>query len=167
MIFLIEILLVVILGTILVTLAIDEKNHRKRRRHLVRLKTYWDGNNRRRVVRHNASLNVDYTINSHMRGSVSRDISTHGIGLVLDEKLKRKTRLILAIKMDGEYKGTLKARARVMWCLEAPAEESQDGKRLFYTGIKFIKFTDPKQEKRLFDYIRSIEKDASQYYASL
>lgn len=164
MIILIETLIITVLVMIMVTLIVDESNHRKRSKHLVRLKGYWNGKNRRQVERYNVTLDVSYIINHNLRLSKSRDISTKGIGLVLEEKLVRKTPLSLDIKIDG-LKEAIKAKGRVMWSSEAVEDEKYSPKRLFNTGIKFIRFDDPSHEKKLFDYIRSIEKDSSQEYA--
>lgn len=158
MIVLIEILLITILGLILVTLALDEKTHRRRSKHLVGLKGYWNGENRRRVIRHNTTLDVHYKVNHHKKISKSRNISTRGVGLVLDEKLERNTPLSVEIRVNGQA-SSISAKALVMWCKEVQDDKKVVAKRLFHTGIKFIRFTDAQQEKRLFDYIRTIEDE--------
>jgi len=163
MIFLVELLLIIILLTITVTLILDEKRHRARVRHLVRIKSYWNGENRRRVMRHATTLIVDYSRNHNFRPSTSRDISTHGVGLILDEKLGKKTLLSLEIKINDRTE-PIKAKARVMWSQEVEGDERDKSKHLFHTGIKFVRFSNPAQEKKLFDYIRSIEKDITEDY---
>ncbi len=160
MIIVIEFLFIVILIMIMATLVLDEKHRRKRSNNLVKLKNYWDGKNRRHVERYNVNLNVHYTINSALKISKSRDISTHGIGLMLEEKLEKRTPLSIEIKLKDQ-KQTIRAKGRVMWSKEAIEEEKYSPKRLFSTGIKFLRFNDPLQEKKLFDYIRSIEKEFS------
>ncbi|MDD5439276.1 MAG: PilZ domain-containing protein [Candidatus Omnitrophica bacterium] len=162
----IEILVIVVLVAIVLTLVIDEGRKRAHERHLVTIKTYWDGINRRRAVRHNTTLDVLYTVNhtvnqviSH-KNSRARDISTHGIGLVLSEKLPRRTMLSLLIKLDKQG-DSIRAKAAVMWCKESLEDEQGSPLRLFYTGLKFIHFADERQERRLFDYIRSLEQDSS------
>lgn len=163
MILIIEILIIVILIMIMMSIVIDEANRRKRIKHLHLLKGYWDGRERRAVARHKVVLDVNYIVNHGSKPTKTKDISTCGIGLVLEEKMKRKTLLSMEIKLDNE-KDPIKVRGRVMWSKEAADEEKQDQKRLFNTGIKFIRFNDRTDEKRLFDYIRTIEKNASQDY---
>lgn len=166
MILIIAALLGAIVLMIILTLVVDEKSHRDRTRSLVRIRTYWNGENRRRVVRHNATIDVEYSINHHMKPSKSRDISTHGLGLILDEKLERRMALSLIIRI--QHAGDpIKAKARVMWSQEADEDERDSPKRLFHTGIKFIRFADARHEKQLFDYIRSITKDTEDSYGQL
>ncbi|NQT21815.1 MAG: PilZ domain-containing protein [Candidatus Omnitrophica bacterium] len=162
MIILIEILLILILAMIMLTLIVDETNHKKRTKHLVKLKGYWDGKERRRVMRHNVNLDVRYSINHAFKNTTSRDISSHGVGLILEEKLERKTPLSVEIVINGNNE-PIKAKARVMWAKEAFDEEKFTPKRLFHTGIKFVRFTNTLQEKKLFDYIRTLEKDSPHY----
>ncbi len=164
MILIIEILLIIVLAMIMVTLVIDEVNHRKRARRLVKLKEYWDGKERRRIERYNVNLDVNYSINHKFKNSKSKDISTRGLGLILEEKLERRTPLTIEIKIDG-MKELIKAKAAIVWSKEAIDEEKYSPKRLFETGIKFIRFVDTAHEKRLFDYIRSIEKSSPGEYA--
>jgi len=166
MIILIEVLLIFLLAVITITLIIDERNNRQRAKRSITIKTYWDGRNRRRVMRHNTMLDVNYSVNSHFKPSKSRDISTHGIGLILEEKLERGTLLTIEIKVNV-LKDAIRAKARVMWCREAVEYESEGSKRLFHTGIKFSRFTDTDQERKLFDYIRTIEKDSAETYVRL
>lgn len=164
MIIVIEILLITILVMIMFTVVIDESNHRKRAKHLVKLKEYWNGKERRLVERYDVILDVNYSINHNFKNSKSKDISTRGLGLILEEKLERQTPLSVEIKIDGG-KESIKAKASVMWSKEAVDEEKYSSKRLFETGIKFIHFADTAHEKRLFDYIRSVEKKLPREYA--
>ncbi|MFH1791484.1 MAG: PilZ domain-containing protein [Candidatus Omnitrophota bacterium] len=158
-----EILIITIMAMILLTLIIDERKHRERTSHLVRLRSYWNGANRRKVVRHNAELDVRYSVNHSMRESRSRDISTRGIGLILDEKLERNTPLLMEIKVAQETQG-VSAKGIVMWCKEVPIARKKSGRRLFHTGIKFLRFTDSLQEKKLFSFIRNIEGEDMDRY---
>ena len=164
MIIVIEILLITVLAMIMVTLVIDETNHRKRTKHLTKLKEYWDGKERRVVERHNVTLDVNYSINHTFKNSKTKDISTRGLGLILEEKFEKRTPLSVEIKIDGG-KESIHAKASVMWSKEAVDEEKYSPKRLFETGIKFIRFVDTAHEKKLFDYIRSIEKIPPHEYA--
>ncbi len=166
MILLIEILLIMILAMIMITLIVDERMHLKRMSHMVKLRSYWDGINRRSVMRHNVTLDVAYKLQNNVKVTRCRDISTHGIGLVLDEKLERRSILNLEIKVDAA-KDPIKTKAKVMWCKEAFEDEKSGEKRQFHTGFKFLRFQDPRHEKVLFDYIRTIEAGAGNGYANL
>jgi len=167
-----EILIIIVLSAIVVTLILDETRKRSLERHPVKVKTYWDGINRRRAVRHNATLDVLYKINKNVLITVAshnktktRDISTQGIGLVLSEKMRRRMILSLEIKL-GHSNEPVKAKAAVMWCRESVEDEEGEKQRLFYTGLKFIRFDDRRQEQRLFDYIHSLEQDTSESYVA-
>lgn len=164
MIIVIEILIIFILLMIMATLVLDERKHISRMKRLVKLKSYWDGINRRHVVRHNVLLEVEYSVGKKLSISRTKDISTHGIGLLLDEKLSRRTMLDIAIKVDDKI-DPIKTRACVMWSQEAVEDEQRSSKRLFHTGLKFMRFANSQHEKRLFEYIKSIEKRATENYS--
>lgn len=158
MVLILEVLIILVLVTIMATLIIDEQKHRRRMRHLVKVKTYWDGINRRCAVRHNVQLEVNYSRDQNsVKITRTRDISTHGIGLALDEKFMRKTPLCLDINIPGSNE-PIKTHALVMWSKEMQSDDSENGKRLFHTGLKFTRFLNVNHEKKLFEYIKSIEK---------
>ena len=161
MILIIELLVITILIMIMITLVIDETTIRKRAKHLVRLKRYWDGKERRRVSRHNVTLDVNYSINHAFKNTKTKDISTKGLGLLLEEKFEKKTPISLEIKIENT-KEPIKAKARVMWSREAVEDEKYSPKRLFNTGLKFLRFTDPAHEKKLFEYVKTMEKNSHQ-----
>jgi len=157
----VELLFFAILIMIFSTVINDEIYRRRRASHLVKLKSYWEGKDRRLVERHKANLDVKYSINHDFKGAKTRDVSTCGIGLILDEKFKGNAVLKVEIKLDDEYDPII-ARARVMWPKELH-EAQNSPKRLFDTGLKFIKFYNASQEKRLFDYIRELENSSREH----
>ncbi|MDD4202649.1 MAG: PilZ domain-containing protein [Candidatus Omnitrophica bacterium] len=168
MLMLIQGLIIAILVLIALTLIVDEKREKTRKKHLLRLKSFWDGKNRREVIRHATSLEVDYVVKNNVVLGRSCDLSTHGIGLVLDEKLKRGTILDVNIKIDEDTHEFIRAKARVMWAKESIEDEKGTEKRLFYTGIKFIRFDSKKHEDNLFTYIGGLSgNDPSAKYVGI
>jgi len=162
---LIEILSGIVVLLIIVNFIADEIRYRRRLKYLVKLESYWDGKNRRRVIRHNSKLLVNYTQDRFFNESQSMDISTHGLGILMKEKIEKGSIILIEIWVN-KYSAPIRARARVMWT--RMAEQNGDSDRPeYHTGLKFIKFSDPSQEKRLFDYIRSIENDSSDDYVRL
>jgi c-di-GMP-binding flagellar brake protein YcgR len=152
---LIEILIIIVLGMILSTVIIDEKNHRSRNMRTVKLKGYWDGSERRSVERLNVSLDIKYFTNGKPIGVQSADISARGVRLLLDEKIGKGTPLRLEIKLPDEER-IVKAQGVAVWAEEALEEDNNSQKRLFNTGIKFLRFQDS-DEKRLFDFIHNLK----------
>ena len=150
----IEGLIIFICIMIFSTLIIDEKKNRKRGMHVVKLKGFWDGPDRRSVDRLNITLEVKYFINAKIATSKSADISTKGIRLLLDEKIEKTTSLRLEIKIPDQNR-LIKVVGEVVWTEESGGDEKIAAKRLFNTGIKFSKFRENTDEKRLFDFIYS------------
>ncbi|MEE9500139.1 MAG: PilZ domain-containing protein [Candidatus Omnitrophota bacterium] len=156
MILVIEGLIILICVMIFSTLIIDEKKKRKREMRAVKLNGFWDGANRRSVERLNITLEVQYFINAKIATSKSADISTKGIRLLLDEKIEKTTPLRLEIKIPNQSH-LIRANGEVVWAKESTTDEKTVAKRLFNTGIKFSKFREYTDEKRLFDFIHSIQ----------
>ena len=133
-------------------------NHRKSRR-LLSLKSYWNGSNRRRVLRHNAVLFVNYVINNTIKHASSDDISKCGIGLLLDAKLEKGTIISLEIKLPNVHE-SIRIIGQVIWSNNVFESSKHSFKRFYNTGIKFIRFKKTNYSHLLFDYIRTIENDA-------
>ena len=150
----IEGLIILICVMIFSTLIIDEKKNRKRGMRAVKLEGFWDGSDRRTVERLNITLEVKYFINERISISKSADISTKGIRLLLDEKIEKTTPLRLEIKIPDQSR-LIRADGEVVWAKESIGDEKIAAKRLFNTGIKFSKFREDTDEKRLFDFIYS------------
>lgn len=151
---LIQVLTIAILTLILTTLFLDEKKKRENSMHAVKLKGYWDGGDRRGTDRLNIALDVRYT-NGKSSSAKSMNLSTKGIRLLLDERLKKGTPLYLEIKLPGEG-DIVKAQGEVVWCAESLEDEKDSEKRLFNTGIKFYKFP-TSAEKSLFNFIHNLQ----------
>ena len=154
----IEILVIVILFLILGTLFVSERNSNARKMRTLKLKGYWEGDERRGVDRLNVSLEVKYTANGKIISAKSKDISTRGIRLLLDERIDKGTGLHLEIKLPNQ-EPLVKASGEVVWSQESAEDERDSEKRLFNTGIKFTKFQKD-NEKRLFDFVHSLQSHA-------
>jgi len=152
---LLEVLCVFVLGMILINILIDERKRRQRDTHLVKLKGYWDGSNRRSSVRLNIALEVKYSVNGKTCGTKSMNVSVKGIRLLLDEKFEKGTRLALEIHLPNQ-EHVVKTNGEIVWIKESPEDEASSPKRLFNTGIKFFDFH-PREEKRLFDFVSDLK----------
>jgi c-di-GMP-binding flagellar brake protein YcgR len=152
---LIEVLCVLILVMILSTIIIDERKNRVLSMHHVKLKGYWDGGERRSFERVGIDLDVKYFLNGTPLDARSKNISTKGVGLLLDEKFAKKTPLRLEIKLPNTNH-IIRASGEVVWSNEATGEKKTSEKRLFNTGIKFSRFQSD-DEKRLFTFIYNLQ----------
>lgn len=150
----VELLCIFILAMILTTVILEGRKQEIRGMHSVKLTGFWDGDDRRSTERLNISLEVKYFINGKFADVKSVDISRKGIRLMLDEKIEKGADLRLEIKLPNDS-DIVKTRGEVVWSKEAK-DEKETTKRLFNTGIKFIK-TDRNDEKKLFDFIRSLQ----------
>jgi c-di-GMP-binding flagellar brake protein YcgR len=144
------------------TLILDEKKKRARQLRTIRLSGYWDGPERREDERLNATLEVKYLVSKNRAApkiSQSKDISSKGIKLLLDEKIDKQTPLALEIKVPDQNR-IIKASGEVVWAEEAIEDERRSAKRLFNTGIRISSFREA-DEKILFDFIRSLKAQKS------
>ena len=160
MLLVIEFLIIIVLCLILFVLFFEEKKTRTSSLHPVRLRGYWDGANRRTVERLDVSLEVSYYANGVRLNAKGLDISTRGIRLLLDEKLENGMMLRLEIKIPNQEK-IIRGTGEIVWSKKSIEDEKKtDGsRRLFNTGIKFLKFN-PEEEKRLFNFIRTLQSQA-------
>ena len=151
----IEILCVLILAMILSTTLADEKIKRTKDLRPVKLRGYWEGDERRTAKRLDVSLEVKYYIDGKLANVKSVDVSTKGIRLILDEKLEEGVGLRLEIRVP-KHTHIIKATGEIVWSKEAVEDEKGQVKRLFNTGIKFLKFNRG-DEAELFDFIHSFK----------
>jgi len=151
----IEILCILILAMILSTTLVDEKKEHAKDLRTVKLRGYWEGDERRAAERLEASLEVKYYINGKIANVKSVNISTKGIRLILDEKLEAGTLLRLEIRVP-QHTHIIKATGEVVWSQESAEDEKAQAKRFFNTGIKFLKFNKG-DEGELFDFIHSLK----------
>jgi len=154
-IFVIEALCIVVLAMTFSTLIWDEKLAHRRNMALVKLKGFWDGDERRSTDRLNISLEVHYKINGRQVCSKSTDISEKGIRLLLDERFEAGTPLTMVIKIP-DRNHMVKTTGSVVWATETEKPEDPT-RRLFNTGIKFHKFHDSGATK-LFSFLQSFDK---------
>lgn len=147
----VEILCVAILVMTLASILIDERRKRRGAMRPVKLKGYWDGANRRSAKRLNIPLDVRYTIGGKSANAKSVDISSSGIRLLLDERAEAEAVLHLEINIPDRGQ-IIKLRGEVVWSKESIENEKGSAKRLFATGIKFVKSRGD-TEKTLFDFI--------------
>lgn len=151
----IELLCIFILAMILSTIVSDERKKQKQNTRSVTLDGYWNGAERRSAERLGVSLQVKYATNGKTTDVKSVDISTKGLRLILDEKIEKGTLLRLEIKVP-DFNRLVKATGEVVWSNESSEAKGKAGKRLFSTGVKFLKF-DKEGEKKLFDFIYSLK----------
>ena len=155
-IFLIEALCIIILAITLSTLIWDEKLAHRRNMELVKLRGFWDGDERRSTDRLNISLEVHYKTTGRQVSSKSTDISEKGIRLVLDRRFETGTPLTMAIRIpDRDH--IVKTTGSVVWVIKN-VDRKNPFKRLFNTGIKFHKFHDSGEEK-LFSFLQNFAKN--------
>lgn len=152
LILLVEVLCVIVLVMIFSTLLLDERRNRERDLSLIKLKGYWDGDERRTTDRLNVTMEVRYHLNGRSAVSRSMDISTKGIRILLDERIDKGTPIAVTMKIPGRNH-LIKASGSIVW-----SNESNDpSKRFFNTGIKFYSFRDS-GERNLFNFIHEMEK---------
>ncbi|MFH1381169.1 MAG: PilZ domain-containing protein, partial [Candidatus Omnitrophota bacterium] len=106
-----------ILGVMLISVLLDEKKRRERDTHLVKLKGYWDGRNRRTSDRLNINLQVKYSTGGKITHTKSMDISARGIRLLLEEKIEKNTPIRLEIHLPNQER-TVKTNGEVAWTQE-------------------------------------------------
>lgn len=153
---LVETLCVIVLVMIFSTLLLDERRTRERGLALIRLKGYWDGDERRTTDRLNVTMEVRYHLNGKSATSKSMDISTKGIRILLDERIDKGTPTDVTMKIPGKNH-LIKANGSIVWSNESKDESEDSGKRFFNTGIKFYSFHDS-GERNLFNFIHEMEK---------
>jgi c-di-GMP-binding flagellar brake protein YcgR len=120
------------------------------------VKEYWNGQERRKSLRINASLVVRYSIEKRysINSGKMKDVSSGGMRLILNEKLKEEAFILLEFDLpDG--KEIIKAEGKVIWSSGEFGERDESGKRLFQTGIQFVNIK-AEGKKRLVTYIEKI-----------
>lgn len=149
-----EIICIIILSFLLILLILNERKKDKSQLRSVKIQKLWNGAERRAAKRLNVELKAKYYLNGKPTNSKTRDISTKGIGLVLDEKLSPGTSLRLQILLPEKNK-LIRAKGVVVWSRDSAVKSFN--KRLFDTGIKFT-YLDESSEKELFTLIDSANK---------
>ncbi len=156
LILLVEVLCVIVLVMIFSTLLLDERRNRERDLSLIKLKGYWDGDERRTTDRLNVTMEVRYHLNGRSAVSRSMDISTKGIRILLDERIDKGTPIAVTMRIPGKNH-LIQASGSIVWSSESKNESNDPNKRFFNTGIKFYSFRDS-GERNLFNFIHEMEK---------
>ena len=154
----------VIYGTVLIILLgiasmlwKEEKRLRKNVDHGLASK-FWVLREKRKFVRFNEEIKIRYnSLNNHKnsRHSKSFNVSRKGVCLVTYEKLSKKTHLELEMDVPGFSRPVI-LTGRVMWTKDLHKEDSQ-GRRLFYTGIRFYKIK-PEAEAVLLTHLNKLKE---------
>jgi len=156
----VEGIIILILAASLVILIIEETRIKKQKVPRGTVNEYWNGSERRQSQRINASLIVKYSIDRRPQAKLNgqtKDLSSGGLGLVVNEKLYEGTFLLLEFELP-ESKNIIYARAQVAWVKGDYTERNYTGKRIFQTGIQFLNIK-PEDKNRLDSYI---EKNSQQ-----
>jgi len=149
-------LILCILLLILATLFVHEKQVKSAKSPTAKLTGYWDGPERRQSVRVKAVLPTKYSIDHKPRPkkeSKSKNISTGGILMQLNEKVPPASQLLLDIILPND-KRPVAARGEVVWINDIP-QMDKTGRRQFDAGIKFTSMS-PGDKERLTRHIEDI-----------
>ncbi len=144
-----EIIIIVILVTALLMLIIEEERIKKTKVPRGSVEEYWKGKERRRSVRINTSFIVRYTVEEKPDAKLNcrtKDVSIGGMGLMVSERLKQGTMLLLEFLLpDGQV--FIKAEGKVAWSSGEFNERNELGKRIFHMGIEFVNIKSEDKDK--------------------
>ena len=147
----------VILLIITLLLLGEERKFRKGITHGLASK-FWILRERRRFVRFDDEIKIRYNLLSDERNakySKSSNLSRKGLCLLTYEKLKEKNYLELEMEVPG-FSKPLKLTGQVMWIKDLSTQDAQ-GRRLFYTGIRFYKIN-PEDEAVLLTHLNKLKE---------
>lgn len=152
-----QVIIIVVLIITLIALFIEEAGIKKSNIPTGSVKEYWNGRERRKTIRINASLVVKYTVKKNLNRKFNgqmKDISRSGMKLMINEKLAKGTLLLLEFELPYIEK-TIAAEGKVIWATGEFGERDEMERRVFHTGIQFtnIKSDD---ENTLVNYIKEI-----------
>lgn len=122
-----------------------------------RVEECWTNEERRRHVRFERDLEVEYYIEKkpHLKTGNTVNVSRGGMKLLLDEKLPVGTIIDLKALIPVRNR-TVEIEAKVVWTKEAQNNDPH-GKRFFHSGIKFIAIKEP-SDAHFSEYINSLER---------
>ena len=151
-------LAIIVLSIILYLIHKEDLKSKADRMARGEVEKYWNGAERRRHVRFDASIKVRYTLkrSSPDGDAVSRDISEGGIRLLVDKKLERGTILNLRIA-NGPQAQPISLEGVIVWCNEARDKKDSDGRRLFHIGVKLTRIEKGSRDI-FYGMIRSFEE---------
>ena len=120
-----------------------EKIAIRRVRSCAKVEEFWNGEERRSHERFNKDLEVEYIVQMrpHLKNSKTVDLSKGGMKLLLDEKLPKGAIMGLKVYIP-EKRRTIKLEAEVVWTNDVDKKDPS-GKRLFFSGLKFITIKEP------------------------
>jgi hypothetical protein len=119
---------------------------------------FWVLKERRRYVRFDEEIKIRYSPlrNPHnFHYSKTSNISKKGLCLLTYEKLKDKDFIELEMELPG-FSRPIKAMGQVMWVKDLHAKDTE-GKRLFYTGVRFYKIK-LKAEAMLLAHLNTLKQ---------
>lgn len=104
---------------------------------------YWTGDERREHKRFDKDLEIEYTIEEkpHLKNGRAINVSRGGMMLLIDEKLTVGYILDMKVYIP-ENKKFFEVEAEVVWTKDKEEKDAL-GKRLFYSGVKFIAIKEP------------------------
>ncbi|NQV04422.1 MAG: PilZ domain-containing protein [Candidatus Omnitrophica bacterium] len=134
----------------------EEKRLRKNVTHGLASK-FWMLREKRRFVRFDDEIKIRYNLVNNARNaqySKTANVSRKGLCLLTYEKMKEKNCIDLEIEVPG-FSRPVKLVGQVMWIKDLKTKDAQ-GRRLFYTGIKFYKIK-PESEAILLTHINKLK----------
>ncbi len=134
----------------------EEKRLRKNVTHGLASK-FWMLREKRRFVRFDDEIKIRYNpVNNTRNAQYSKtvNLSKKGLCLLAYEKLKEKNCVDMEIEVPG-FSRPVKLIGQVMWVKELKTKDAQ-GRRLFYTGIKFYKIK-PESEAILLTHLNALK----------
>jgi len=148
-----EIILILILMLALIALLIEEKGIKKSHIPKGTVEECWDGQERRRAVRIDTSFTVTYNIEKKTLRGQTKNLSSSGMRLLVNEKLFENTILKLEFTLPQSNE-TIHAEGKVIWSHGGFSERDDAGRRIFHAGIQFVTIK-PKDLEKVISYIET------------
>lgn len=155
--YLVYAIIFLILVLIMILTLIEEARIRKNITHGIANK-YWVLREKRKFVRFNEVLKIRYNrigSKATQDHAKTQNISRKGLCISTYEKLKEKDRLEIEVEIHG-FSKPVKLIGSVMWVKELASNDEQ-GRRLFYTGIRFGKIN-PGSEAILITHLNTLKR---------
>jgi len=119
---------------------------------------YWTLREKRRFVRFQEDMGIRYNrigSESSQVNTKMRNVSRKGLCVSTYEKLKNKDTLAVEIEVPG-FSKPVRLTGTVIWVKELRFPD-KEGRRLFYTGIKFRKI-DSESEAILITHLNTLKR---------
>ncbi len=149
-------LVILVLLSVILILLWEEERRFKRSISQGLANKYWILRERRRFVRFNEELKIRYNVlreSSNFNNAKTSNISRKGIGLLAYEKLRKKDYVDMEIELP-QFPKPIKLIGQVIWTKDLETCD-ENGRRLFYTGIKFLKIN-PEAEALLLTHLNAL-----------